>query len=73
MTRTVVSPQVDVVASLTERCDRCGATGKLAIILGTGGSLTFCGHHANEHAEAITSTAERVSLVDDFYWYGSQQ
>ena len=46
---TLLSPEIVTVASLAERCDRCGAAAKLEVVLAAGGELAFCGHHANKH------------------------
>jgi hypothetical protein len=72
MTPTLYPPaRLDVVPSLTERCDRCGAAAKLAMALPTGGELTFCGHHANRHTEDILRSARAVALVEGFEWAGT--
>jgi hypothetical protein len=64
----VPEPTVTVAAELTERCDRCGAAGKLRIFLPGGGDLTFCGHHANRFGETIRGSAERVVVESGFGW-----
>jgi hypothetical protein len=69
MTQSVVSePTVTVAAELTERCDRCGAAGKVRAFLQRGGDLTFCGHHANRYADTIRSAAERIVVESGFGW-----
>jgi hypothetical protein len=69
MTQTVATdPTVTVTADLPERCDRCGAAGKLRVFLPTGGDLTFCGHHANCYADTIRSTGNRVVVESGFGW-----
>ena len=69
MTQSVVSePTVTVAAELPERCDRCGAAGKLRAFLAGGGDLTFCGHHATRYAETIRGAAERVVVESGFGW-----
>ena len=40
---SLLSPEITIVASLTERCDRCSAAAKLAVELTSGGSLSFDG------------------------------
>jgi hypothetical protein len=73
MTNSVVSgPTVTVAAELTERCDRCGAAGKLRAFLPAGGELTFCGHHANRYAENIRESAARIVVESGFGWRGTQ-
>ena len=71
MTPTLLPPpQTDIVESLPGRCDRCDAAAKLELTLPAGGSLHFCGHHANRHAEDILRQAARVAVVDGFQWRG---
>ena len=67
---SVLSPEITTVASLTERCDRCGAAARLTVTLTTGGELAFCGHHANRHHEDILRIGERIVLEDGFEWAG---
>jgi hypothetical protein len=67
---SLLSPAIDVVGELTERCDRCGAAAKLEIILTGGGELAFCGHHANLHHADLVRVASRVRLEDGFGWAG---
>ncbi|MET0422638.1 MAG: hypothetical protein ABW046_02110 [Actinoplanes sp.] len=64
----LLSPEITVVAELTERCDRCSASAKLVVTLASGGELAFCGHHANQHREDIVRVGERVSLEAGFEW-----
>jgi hypothetical protein len=69
MTQTVATdPTVTVTADLTERCDRCGAAGKVRVFLPAGGDLTFCGHHANNHAATIRAQADRIVVESGFGW-----
>ena len=69
MTQTATTePTVTVTADLPERCDRCGAAGKLRIFLPTGGDLTFCGHHANHYADTIRAAGNRVVVESGFGW-----
>jgi hypothetical protein len=73
MTQGVVSgPTVTVAAELTERCDRCGAAGKLRAFLPTGGELTFCGHHANLFGSTIRDSAGRIVVESGFDWIGAR-
>jgi len=69
MEDTKFTPLVDVVADLTERCDRCGAAAKLAVTM-TEGGLAFCGHHANAYADRIHGIAVRLRVLGDFTWTG---
>ncbi|CAN5837275.1 hypothetical protein BH18ACT7_BH18ACT7_12820 [soil metagenome] len=32
-----------------DRCDRCGAQGRIRVMLSSGSELVFCGHHAREY------------------------
>jgi hypothetical protein len=70
MMSTLLSPEITTVGELTERCDRCGAAAKLEVVLGTGGELAFCGHHANKHAAEFTPLAAQIRLEDGFEWAG---
>src|SRR5207248_6679668 len=67
MEQTTFTPLLDVVAELTERCDRCGAAAKLTVAM-TEGGLAFCGHHANAHVDSIVRVAVRIRVVADFAW-----
>ena len=67
---TLLSPAIDTVGEMTERCDRCGAAAKLEVVLTSGGDLAFCGHHANRNHEDITRIARRIVLEEGFEWAG---
>ncbi|MEV1288109.1 hypothetical protein [Micromonospora sp. NPDC049679] len=69
----VPSPQVEVVPSVQDQCDGCGAAARLGLRLANGGELTFCGHHANRHADRIVRTARLIILEDGFDWTGASQ
>jgi hypothetical protein len=72
MTQIVVSvPTVTVAAELVERCDRCGAAGKIRAFLPNAGDLTFCGHHANLYAGTIRTSANRILVESRFGWNAS--
>ena len=62
-----------VVPDLTDRCDSCAAAARLTVTLRAGGSLAFCGHHANRYADVILRTAAQVSTEDGFVWRGIPQ
>ena len=64
----LLSPEITVVASLTDRCDRCSAAAKLVVTLASGGELAFCGHHANRLHEDIVRVGRRVELEEGFEW-----
>jgi hypothetical protein len=44
-----------------DRCDRCGAAGKVRAVLPGGGDLVFCNHHANRYSEELQKIA--ISIV----------
>ncbi len=65
--------QVEVINSITDRCDSCGAAAKLGVRLNGGGELSFCGHHANRLAGEIAKTANSVLVEAGFAWTGSSR
>ena len=67
---TVMSPEIVVSDSLAERCDRCGAAAKLELALAGGGSLAFCGHHANKYADGLVPVALKATVENGFAWAG---
>src|SRR2546429_8209323 len=72
MTQTALpAPRLDSTPSLVDTCDQCGAAAKLRFELAGAGSLAFCGHHANEHAQLIARRATRVVVVEGFAWRGA--
>ena len=66
----MLSPEIVTVPSLVDRCDSCNAAAKAEIALSSGGSLVFCGHHANKHAERLGLLASKVTIEDGFEWAG---
>jgi hypothetical protein len=66
-----IEPTVTVAVELRERCDHCGAAGKLHATLRTGGELTFCGHHANRFAARLRETAAMIMVELGFGWRGA--
>lgn len=69
MTQTVATdPTVTLTTDVTERCDRCGAAGKVRLFLPAGGDLTFCGHHATRYADTIRTSGDRVVVESGFGW-----
>jgi hypothetical protein len=71
MTQKLVhGPTVTVVSELIERCDHCGAAGKLHAQFHTGGELTFCGHHANRFAARLNDSAAQIMIEFGFGWRG---
>ncbi|WP_067508811.1 hypothetical protein [Actinoplanes sp. TFC3] len=67
---SLLSPEIVTADSLTERCDSCNAAARVEIALASGGSLAFCGHHANKHAERLASLASKVTVEEGFEWAG---
>ena len=65
-----IEPTVTVAAELSERCDQCGAAGKLHATFRTGGELTFCGHHANRFAARLMASAAIIMVEFGFGWHG---
>ena len=66
----LLSPEIVTVASLADRCDSCNAAARLEVTLATGGSLAFCGHHANRYVGDIVRVAAKVELENGFGWMG---
>ena len=74
MTQGVVSgAPIIVAAELTERCDRCGAAGKLRATFVAGGELIFCGHHANRFASTIRESAREIVVESGFDWRAARR
>ncbi|MER5267148.1 hypothetical protein ABTZ99_34150 [Actinosynnema sp. NPDC002837] len=44
---------------VADRCDRCGARGRVRIVL-RDGQLTFCDHHERRHRAALERVAVRI-------------
>jgi hypothetical protein len=73
MTPTITPPpEATAPPAETERCDRCGAAGKLRIVLAGGGELVFCGHHANRFAPELIKVAVETVAAPDFSWRGTE-
>jgi hypothetical protein len=70
MMTTLLSPEIVTVDAMTERCDSCNAAARLEMTLTAGGSLAFCGHHANRHAVELLRLAAKVELEKGFGWAG---
>lgn len=70
MDQITYSSPLDVLTSMPDRCDRCGAAAKLRMTL-TDGDLAFCGHHANRNAAMIAQNAVRVAVLSEFLWVGA--
>lgn len=66
MTTTLTPPPNTATASpIGERCDRCGAAGKVRAVLAGGGDLIFCGHHANKYAGQLEKIAVHIIRSED--------
>lgn len=72
MTTLVSTPEIVTVDELSERCDSCGAAAKLEVTL-PGGTLAFCGHHANKHGVELANKATQARLEKGFIWAGVAQ
>ena len=59
MTPTLTTT-IEVQPAAVDRCDRCGAQGKVRVVLAGGGDLVFCGHHARQYDATIQSVAAQV-------------
>lgn len=57
---TALAPTAPLTAA--DRCDRCGATAYVRVVLISGGELLFCGHHARKHMDAVKPLA---AYIDD--------
>ncbi len=57
MTTALATAAPDLTAQ--DRCDRCGAQAVVRAVLAHG-DLLFCGHHARQHADALTQAAVSV-------------
>lgn len=57
MTPTL-APMEELTAA--DRCDRCGATAYVRVVLTSGGELLFCSHHARKHLDALRPLASRI-------------
>jgi hypothetical protein len=45
-----------------EQCDKCSARAQFGVFFSTG-VLTFCAHHYNEQADALTKTGAFVKMI----------
>jgi len=59
MTGTTIAPPALTAA---DRCDRCGASAAVRVVLASGGELLFCGHHGRQHH---TRLAELSAVIHD--------
>jgi hypothetical protein len=65
MSTTEVTSSLAAAAGINviDRCDRCGATAKVRALLGGGGELLFCGHHARAHEIRLRQMAVALQSV----------
>jgi hypothetical protein len=70
MTTLLSTTEIATIDSVTERCDNCGVSARMEIILTSGGTLAFCGHHANKHADKLAGLASKIRLESGFQWVG---
>jgi hypothetical protein len=68
MTTLLSTPEIVTVDELTERCDSCGAAAKAEVSLSSGGTLAFCGHHANKHGAGLAPLATTARVEKGFTW-----
>ena len=43
--------------NVSDNCDRCGARAYVLVVFDGGLQLTFCGHHARAHHDALAAAA----------------
>jgi len=67
MSALLSTPETAIVDELDERCDGCGAAAKLEVTL-AGGTLAFCGHHANKYGAELASQASSARVEKGFTW-----
>jgi hypothetical protein len=70
MTSTLKQPVLHTADLGGDLCDRCGAAAKLRAHLDAGGSLAFCGHHANRFTDRIAAMAAEIEVAENFTWHG---
>lgn len=59
MTPTL-SPTQHEPLTAYDRCDRCGAQGRVRVLLLSGSDLIFCGHHAREYDTKLRDVGQIV-------------
>lgn len=59
MTPTL-SPTEHEALTAFDRCDRCGAQGRVRVVLPSGSDLIFCGHHAREYETKLRVVGQIV-------------
>ncbi|MBA2555023.1 MAG: hypothetical protein H0V10_15300 [Geodermatophilaceae bacterium] len=63
MTPTL-SPTTFEPLTAYDRCDRCGAQGRVRVLLLSGSDLVFCGHHAREYDAKLRDLGVEI-IVDE--------
>jgi len=58
-----LTPTVHEPLTAADRCDRCGAQGRVRVLLLSGSDLVFCGHHAREYDAKLKDLG--VAIVAD--------
>ena len=59
----MLTPTKSIPPPEADRCDRCGAQGKIRVVL-AGGDLVFCGHHARAYDAKLRTVALEVVPSD---------
>ena len=57
-----LTPAPSPTLTAADRCDRCGAQGRVRVVLSSG-DLIFCAHHAKAYEDKLKSAA--VEWVDE--------
>lgn len=55
---TTLAPSASLTAA--DRCDSCGATAYVRVVMNSGGELLFCAHHARKNLDALKPLAARI-------------
>jgi hypothetical protein len=51
-----------LTVGVREQCDLCSARAQFGVFL-QNGPLTFCAHHYNDHADALTKSGAVVKMI----------
>jgi len=51
-----------LTVGVREECDKCSARAQFGVFFGKG-VLTFCAHHYNEQADALTKSGAVVKMI----------
>lgn len=55
---TTLAPSAPLTAA--DRCDSCGATAYVRVVMNSGGELLFCAHHGRKNLDALKPLAARI-------------